>query len=143
MQAGPAEGRLQKMRKRFLKVFKTASILTGIGALYFIFVSVTDVYVPCLFYKSTGLYCPGCGVSRMFVHMIEFDFYGAFKSNECAFILFPLFVFYIGFKIFKYIKSGLFSYTKTETAFIWIITAILILFGILRNIPYFSYLAPT
>ena len=91
---------------------------------------------------TLNLYCPGCGISRMFIKLCQLDFYGAFRSNSCIFIIFPLLICYGLFKAFKYVKSGQYPQTKIESIFIWSIVVILVLFGILRNIPYFSYLAP-
>ena len=130
------------MRKRFFNVLAVTLILAGAGALYKAFVLTTNIYIPCLFYEKTRLYCPGCGISRMFIRLFDFDFYGAFRSNVCLFTMFPIFVFYAVFKILRYIKSGKHSQTKTETVFVWTVIVILLLFGVLRNFSALSYLAP-
>ena len=130
------------MRKRFLNVLAAILILAAAGALYKAFVLTTNIYIPCLFYEKTGLYCPGCGISRMFIRLFDFDFYGAFRSNVCLFTMFPILMFYAVFKILIYIRSGKRCQTKTEMVFVWTVIVILLLFGVLRNFSAFSYLAP-
>ncbi len=130
------------MRKRLFNAVMAILILTAAGVIYKAFVLTTNIYIPCLFYEKTGLYCPGCGISRMFIKLFNFDFYGAFRSNVCLFTMFPIFMFYAVFKILRYIKSGKHSQTKMETVFVWTVIVILLLFGVLRNFSAFSYLAP-
>ena len=44
--------------------------------------------IPCMFYKLTNLYCPGCGITRMLFSLIKLDFYQSFRYNSIVFILF-------------------------------------------------------
>ena len=57
---------------------------------YFIF----KTFIPCLIHKITGLYCPGCGISRMLISIFHFDFYQAYRYNPWLFILLILFILY-------------------------------------------------
>ena len=133
---------MNNYNNRFFKIIKITLIFIILWILYAVFISITGLSIPCIFYEKTNLYCPGCGISRMFIKLCQLDFYGAFRSNSCIFIIFPLLICYGLFKAFKYVKSGKYPQTKIESIFIWSIVVILVLFGILRNIPYFSYLAP-
>ena len=95
---------------------------------------------PCLFYKITGLYCPGCGITRMFISIFNLKFYQAFRYNPLVFILLILLIIYCGLDSIKYtIKKRHITIPKN---FYIILLILVILFGILRNIPLFSYLAP-
>lgn len=93
----------------------------------------------CPFHKITGLFCPGCGVTRMILSIVKGDFYQAFRYNPLLFILIPLFLFLVFNSILKY---KFLKKEKQEKIYIFIII-LLIIYGILRNIPYFSYLKPT
>jgi len=130
------------MKKRLIYLLKIITVFIISGILYGIFVGLTDLSIPCFFYERTGLYCPGCGISRMFINIFKLDFYGAFRSNVCVFIMLPVFFAYAVFKALGYIKYGKCTQTKFESVFIWIFAAVLILFGVLRNLSVFSYLAP-
>jgi hypothetical protein len=37
--------------------------------------------------------CPGCGISRGIMHLLHFDFEGAYHYNQYAFIVLPLLIF--------------------------------------------------
>ena len=81
------------------KLFLSISILIlGLFAfLLFLFLNQTySFYIPCFFHKITGLYCPGCGITRMVLSLLHLDFYQAFRWNPFLFLLTPLFIVYGG-----------------------------------------------
>lgn len=88
-----------------------------------------------MFHKITNLYCPGCGVTRMLFSLIRLDFYQAFRYNPLVFILGVLYVFY---KITSIKLKILFPKYVT-----YILLAVMIIYGVLRNTDLFSYLKPT
>lgn len=55
----------------------------------------TDITVPCLFTTLSGYNCWGCGITRAFIHLLEFELADAWRANPIAFIVFPAGVFYI------------------------------------------------
>lgn len=124
------------------KSIKTNLILLLIGTIYLIWYRLTHIGIPCLFHLVTGLYCPGCGISRMFLAIIRLNFSHAFKSNCFVFILLP-------YGIFAYIRHYVFMirgkvYRRKEFnryVLIGIIIAALA-FGVIRNIPQFYFLRP-
>ncbi len=121
------------MHARRNKVIRIALILIGIGALYALFVHITGVGVPCPIYSITGLQCPGCGISRMFLALLCLDFSAAFHYNPVVLCLLPLLILVGARKIYLYIR-----YNKKKDRFcdvlVWIMIAVLVLFCILRNI---------
>ncbi len=93
------------------------------------------IYIPCLFRKFTGFYCPGCGITRMFLSILRLDFYQAFRYNPLVFILF---VEVILFKILR------FNFSKKSKEYAsYFLLVVVIFYGVLRNIELFSYLKPT
>ena len=109
--------------------------------LYLIIAPILNIYVPCVFNEITGLYCPGCGVTRMLKSMLHLEFYQAFRYNPLLFIFSPFILFMIINYIYCYYKkkkSLLFTMPK------WILIILLIIvfsYWILRNI--IPYLEPT
>lgn len=99
-----------------------------------------NIYLFCPFHKITGLYCPGCGITRMFLSILTGDFYQAFRYNSLVFISLPI-------MIFLYINNLLYpkkAIIKKIPSNIWYLTiAIFLIYGVLRNIPFFDFLAPT
>lgn len=115
-------------------------ILLVIFLIYAVLIIKFDIGIPCIFYEVTGLYCPGCGITRLYVSLFEGDLYQAFRYNPIIFIdvpiIFILFVLDILLKDKKIIK-------KITNVLIIILIVITVIFGVLRNIPAFSFLAPT
>lgn len=115
-------------------------VLIVIFLIYAVLIIRFDIGIPCVFYEITGLYCPGCGITRLCLSLFEGDVYQAFRYNPIIFIdlpiLFILFVLNIFFKNNKNIK-------KITDVIIIFLATITIIFGVIRNIPIFSFLAPT
>ena len=121
------------MASRRNKVIRTALILSGIGALYALFVLVTGVGIPCPFHLITGLKCPGCGVSRMALSIIKLDFAAAFHYNAAIFCLLPLMAATAGRYAYVYIRYGRLK-DKAANISAYFMIAVLVVFGVLRNI---------
>ena len=99
-----------------------------------------DIAIPCIFNKITGLYCPGCGITRMILSILKGDIYQAFRYNPIIFIDVPIICISLVFE--RCFKNNVI--VKKIVNFIFIILLIItIIFGVLRNIPQFSFLAPT
>lgn len=67
------------MRKKYL-------IIAGIIIVALIFVKFTlnfwiSIMPQCLFFKVTGLYCPGCGGTRSVIALLNGNIWTAFKYN--------------------------------------------------------------
>lgn len=100
---------------------------------------------PCLFHYFTGLHCPGCGAARALEALAHGDVIAAAGYN----LLLTAFV-AAGF-VYLFLEqvqalSGrrLIPDERLKTRAAWLLVFIVILFGILRNIPIypFTYLAP-
>lgn len=122
------------MKKRMLKELKNYCIVFCLGlAAYILY--ITGHGIPCPVHMLTGFYCPGCGITRMFYHIIRLDFYTAFRQNECVFILLPLIAVYIVYQSIIYIKYGTRRNSKIINCAAAFIIIVLVIFGVLRNIP--------
>lgn len=103
-----------------------------------------NFFPPCLFNKLTGLYCPGCGMTRATHALLNFRIKEAFDFNPLFFILLP-FLAYMGImqsiSLYKYQKM---SVIKIPYWIVVLIAVVVVAFFILRNIPYepFIFLAP-
>lgn len=104
----------------------------------FFFLLVLNQEIKCLWNEMTGLYCPGCGITRMLIAMIQLDFYQAFRYNPFLFLLIIFGIVYILYSLFKFKKIE-----RINSKLLFVILIITILFGVLRNISCFSFLAPT
>lgn len=91
----------------------------------------------CIFYELTNLYCPGCGITRMFLAIFNLEFYQAFRYNPLVFCYLILGIIYL---IICIIKKKIIKIPRNILILLVVIT---LLFWLLRNISYFSWLAPT
>lgn len=86
-----------------------------------------------MFYTLTGLKYPGCGVTRMFLAMLQGNFYLAWMENPFLFILVPVLSLYYIWKTIWFIITGKCFFFRYETQSLFAILISLILFGIVRN----------
>lgn len=129
-------------KKRLLTVIKKAAIILLLGLAYYTFICITGYVIPCVFNLATGLYCPGCGITRMFLSLAQLDFISAAHNNLLVFsLMVPVFV-YLFVKLISYIKKGETHYTLIDKIIIIIIALAVFAFWIVRNMPQFPFLAP-
>ena len=122
-------------KKRLKKLLILLSSLFALGIGYYVFVKLTGVGIPCIFYSLTHKYCPGCGVTRMFVALFSGDIAAAFGYNALILILLPFIAGYIVYLSVLYVKRGtVYSNSTVETVILSVTGALLLAFGILRNI---------
>ena len=129
-------------RKRLLKSLKTAGITAAVGLGYYAFVRLTGWGIPCLFYLLTGRFCPGCGVSRMCMALLELDLEGALRSNALVLSLLPVGLVLGLRRWILYIRTGSTEVDRLETVVLIPVGLLTAAFWILRNLPSFSFLAP-
>lgn len=128
--------------QRLKKVVITTAAILAFGIVYYIFVRISGWAVPCIIYKLTGFYCPGCGVTRMFMALVRLDFEAAFQSNLFLMLLLVPSVVFVLHRIKRYVKGEAPTYSKFERILIAIVLIAALIFSLLRNIPAFSFLAP-
>ena len=95
-----------------------------------------NIPIPCLFHKITNLYCPGCGVTRMFDALFHFNIYKAVSYNAYVFSLIILFIIYL---IICLIKR---RFITINNKVIYVLIVAGGVFAIARNIKIFKFLAP-
>ena len=122
------------MRQRALRIAKPAAVIAVIGFAYLIFHELTGLSLFCPYRTFLHVYCPGCGISRMFFHLAHLELAEAFASNCVAFCLLPAAVFEMIFHGYRYIRYGNGRFFKAERIALYVLIGVLIAFGIARNI---------
>ena len=131
------------VKKRIVNLIVSISLALSVGLLYYVSFRYLDISVPCVFRKLTGLYCPGCGLTRMCSAIIEGDLIAAFRYNPLCFVLFPFFVFLAVRYSILYVKNGKrLGCGKLDVIMLSVLVSLLLIFAVLRNIPLLSFLAP-
>ena len=117
----------------------------GLAALYIsVNPSEVDFLPKCPLYKTTGLFCPGCGSQRATHQLLNFNILKALQHNILYFVGLIIFIYHgiiTGINILSEKKKYNYLYhPKTPIALLIFI----ILFWVLRNIPVypFTVLAP-
>ena len=111
--------------------------------MYILLIKYTEFSIPCIVHKLTGFYCPGCGITRMFLYLFELDFKSAFLSNQLVFILLPLLFIYFVLEIRYIITNKQNVMNDKKFNIVWLFLVIItIIYGILRNLKAFDFLAP-
>ena len=118
-----------KMRTKILKLY---GVLLSVGFVYWLWIRLTGLAIPCLYVATTGLLCPGCGSTRMLLALLRLDFGAAFRYNPVVFVLFWIWnliaLLCLTEKV-QFVQRPKFLYHVLALS----ITALL-LFGFLRNI---------
>lgn len=131
------------MHKRLRTLCIKTGGLLGAGLFYaFICILAGHPLIPCLFHTVTGLYCPGCGVSRMCLSLLRLDFSSAFQANAALFLLLPPGVFMAAWMAVGYVRTGSTRLTRVQTCILYVMIGVLLVFGVMRNLPGFEWLRP-
>ena len=131
------------MRKRLRTLCIKTGGLLGAGLFYaFICILAGHPLIPCLFHTVTGLYCPGCGVSRMCLSILSLDFASAFKANAAVFLLLPPGLVMALRMAVRYVRTGNTRPTQVQTCVFDVMVGVLLVFGVVRNLPGFEGLRP-
>lgn len=95
-------------------------------------------FIPCMFYKTTGLKCPGCGMTRAMHYLVNGNIEKAIWYNLMivpgSFVLI-----YSGYRYMRYIVKDEPIVNKTLDYMLKIFLIILIMFMIVRNITTVFY----
>ena len=101
---------------------------------------------PCPLFALTGIHCPGCGSTRATHALLNGDLLAAFDFNPLMMLALPILA--LAFLRWWGRAVGYRGSTPAEVRLppqaIWLVFAVVILFGITRNLPWgvFSWMAP-
>jgi hypothetical protein len=106
--------------------------------------TTAGIFPVCPLYATTGLHCPGCGLTRGFHALFHGDIVGAVDFNALLPVYFFTFA-YVGVSMFLVLARGRgLSYKFLNLRLVYGFLAILLVFSVARNLPYypFTLLAP-
>jgi hypothetical protein len=114
------------------------SLVVGMMVVYYAFSpETTGFFPPCLFYKLTGLKCPGCGTQRAIHSILHLEVKQAFFYNPALFFAVPL----VGILLYLESLGGKNRYPKlfyflSGTKFITGLLVVIMLYWVGRNISF-------
>lgn len=118
--------------KRAKTLFLNFAILFAIAISYYFVVRYTSFKIPCLFFETTGLSCPGCGITRMLTQFLQLKFNEGIQYNYFLGYTLPVIIFVIAMMSYYYIYNK--KYAKWFNVLVCIYLIALVSWGIVRNI---------
>lgn len=136
------KAKFQQYRQKHAKQWRCAAILLGIGFAYYLLIQFTPFHLFCLFQRITKLACPGCGITHFLVRLLHFDIPGAVQENVAVAGLILLWGPLLFIRVIWHPK-WLQKNGRFERILAYICVVLLLLFGILRNLPGMEFLLPS
>jgi hypothetical protein len=100
-------------------------------------------YPRCILYQTTGLLCPGCGSLRALHHLLHGQVLAALHFNALLVAGTPVAA-WLAARSFLRSSHGQAHSPGFHPAWLWAALAVVLLFGVLRNLPFAqaAWLAP-
>ena len=118
------------------------AIVAAAAAVLFTFDPTFSSFYPgCLFYRTTGLLCPGCGSLRALHQLLHGNFVTALRFNPLLFLTFILVGIITAVKLLRRndsaptIGASARSPLALHPAWIWGYLGLALAFWVLRNLP--------
>jgi hypothetical protein len=126
----------------FFAIALLGATALGVSAMVFFFNPSTHKFYPvCMFHALTGLNCPGCGMTRALYALLHGNWRLALKDNALFVAsLAAVAAWSVRFAVRKLRHQP--ATLKIPAKFLWLALGVAILFGVIRNLPGFEWLAP-
>jgi Protein of unknown function (DUF2752) len=114
-----------------------ASVLTAAVGVLFVFDPATPGFFPvCALHELTGWQCPGCGGLRAVHQLSHGHLAAAWQLNPFVIVLLPV-ALWLGLREAVRASTGrAWPGLVTRPVFAWLLAGALVLFGVLRNVPF-------
>ena len=123
------------MTDAWKKTIRDITIIIIVGIVYYFINRFTGFGLKCAFHELTGLKCPSCGITHMFIDLAAGDPAAAFRDNQFMFCTWPLIAAEIIYLLYKHESRE--DIPKWNIIVIGIFTALLCTFGIYRIVMHF------
>lgn len=139
MAASLTESSIATSLERTLAATGVAAFTAGAGVVWYFDPVKAGFFPVCPLLQLTGFACPGCGLTRGFHALFHGDILTALDYNA----LIPLFAVIFGFfyvsMILVAVRGRAFPNWVLSLKAIWGMLVLLIVFGILRNLPIYPF----
>lgn len=143
-----SDSRQRRIRtRRLLLAGLAGGFVVGVGILATHSPTESVFYPKCIFHQSTGLHCPGCGLTRAVHSLLNGKFRQALAYNAVGLMLLPFIAFSMANSLWAWVsEERLPSQTPSRPRrwLPWFLGTFLAAYWIARNLPFepFIHLAP-
>lgn len=132
-------------RRQAVRDVRRPLVAAGVTVAATVLVALRDPHVPgrygyCPLYVLTGVYCPACGALRATHDLAHLDVAAAWSQNPLWVLLVPVVVAGWAFVVVRRVGGRPVPTVPPWAA--WVALALVVVFGILRNLPAFAWMAP-
>lgn len=125
--------------ERWLAAVGAALVLAGSTIVWYFDPTKAQFFPACPLYSMTGLACPGCGLTRGFHALLHGDLLTAIDYNA----LIPVFLLILGVIFVSLVMiaargRGFLKLNQSPKLLVGFL-ALLIVFGVLRNLPFYPF----
>jgi hypothetical protein len=136
MQDAPPVISVEQGRGGVLIGLGVLAALAGAAALFLFDPAQNGFYPRCFFKMSSGLDCPGCGGLRATHQLLHGDIRAAFALNPLFVVAVPLLFLWTARAVTERFTQKKWPRLVSPITAAWIAGATVVLFGILRNLPW-------
>ena len=115
------------------------TMLAGVAAVWYFEPATSGIFPACPLYSITGFACPGCGMTRGFHALFHGDIVTALDFNA----LIPLVAIFFGYWFLSLVLTAVrgrgFGFGKMSAGLVGTTFVLLLIFGIIRNIPAYPF----
>lgn len=130
---------ISSKRERGLAAVGALAATAGAASVAYFDPSTSNIFPVCPLYSLTGFACPGCGLTRGFHALFHGDVLTAFDYNT----LIPVFGAFLGYfflsMVLVAVRGRGLSLGKMNGPALWAVLGLMLIFGILRNLPYYPF----
>jgi hypothetical protein len=117
-----------------------AAVLVGAIAVLYVYNPTQHSFYPrCFFHAMTGLDCPGCGGLRATHELLHGNLQAAFQYNPLLVCFAPAAALFFVWQWRAKVRAKPRSRLLENTKFIWTVASIVVVFTVLRNLPWHTF----
>lgn len=138
IEPAPASAR----RKGVLVVVLAAAAVVLLSVFFRLNPAEHSFFPRCVFHAASGLECPGCGGQRALHQLLHGEVATALRYNALFVLMLPVGGWFLFRAVWQQISGRTLLPQFSHHRWPWVMCGLVIVFGILRNLPGFEWLRP-